>query len=90
MSNIFFYLTKSDSPNNLEIMSVIIVFKSVHFTIKADKLFQKNHLVHQVITTPRELSTDCGMSLEIDEEILAEAEIVLKNNDLDFKIFKRE
>ena len=49
-------------------MKKIIVFESVHYTIKADKLLKSFGCDYQIVATPREISSDCGMSIEIDEK----------------------
>ena len=46
----------------------IIVFESVHFTIKADKILQEKGYKYQIVNTPREISSECGMSIETDIE----------------------
>ena len=48
-------------------MKRMLVFESVHFTIKADKLLKDFGVEYQIVPIPREISNDCGMSIEIDE-----------------------
>ena len=45
-------------------MRKIIIFESVHFTIKADKYLKEMGVNYKIITTPREISSECGMSIE--------------------------
>jgi hypothetical protein len=42
---------------------VVILF-SIHFVLKAEKLFKKQGISHDVIPVPREISSDCGMAVE--------------------------
>ncbi len=69
-------------------MKVIIVFKSVHYTIKADNLLKDKGLSYQIVTTPREISSDCGMSIETDLKSIEAINLVLSQNQFDFQIFE--
>jgi hypothetical protein len=42
---------------------VVILF-SIHFVLKAEKLFKSEGIGHDVIPVPREISSDCGMAVE--------------------------
>lgn len=54
---------------------MIALFESVHFLLKAEKRLAARGICCAVVPTPKELSADCGMSLEIDP---ADAEIVAR------------
>ncbi|MCL2063258.1 MAG: DUF3343 domain-containing protein [Candidatus Cloacimonetes bacterium] len=69
-------------------MKKIIVFDSVHFTIKADKLLQSGKYRYHIITTPREISSDCGMSIETDLENFEDIYNLLKENSLEMKVYE--
>ena len=43
----------------------IVIFKSTHNAIKAERICQKAGVACQVIPVPRALSSDCGIALEI-------------------------
>jgi hypothetical protein len=45
---------------------MIALFESVHFVLKAEKRLAARGIPCAVVPTPKELSADCGMSLEID------------------------
>lgn len=51
------------SPVKPQPFCVVILF-SIHFVLKAEKLFKKNNITHDVIPVPREISSDCGMAVE--------------------------
>ncbi|HOE91241.1 MAG TPA: DUF3343 domain-containing protein [Candidatus Cloacimonadota bacterium] len=70
-------------------MKKIINFDSVHFTIKADSLFGKQNLDYIVITTPSYISTDCGMSIEINEEQAEAFCTILQQNNIKYKLFDK-
>jgi hypothetical protein len=42
---------------------VVILF-SIHFVLKAEKLFKQYGVSHDVIPVPRAISSDCGMAVE--------------------------
>jgi len=46
----------------------IITFESVHFVMRAEKVLKENGINVWIISTPREISSDCGIALEVFEE----------------------
>ena len=44
-------------------LCVVILF-SIHFVLKAEKLFKQHGISHDVIPVPRAISSDCGMAVE--------------------------
>ena len=52
----------------------LLVFASVHQVMKAEKILQKKGLKIDLVPVPREISSDCGvaieLSLDVKEEIL--------------------
>jgi hypothetical protein len=46
-----------------------ILFHSIHDVLKAEKIFKKHEIQHELIPVPRNLSSDCGMCIKVDEEI---------------------
>ena len=71
-------------------MKKIIVFDSVHYTIKADKILQSKELRYIIVTTPREISTDCGMSIETDELNIDKILEILATININVKVFDME
>lgn len=58
----------------------VILFPSIHFALRAEKLVKERGIAHKLIPVPRHLSSDCGVCLRIPLEkkeevlgILAEA-----------------
>ena len=43
----------------------VILFPSVHFALRAEKLLKARGLPHKLIPVPRHLSSDCGVCLRI-------------------------
>lgn len=71
-------------------MKNIIVFDSVHFTIKAEKLLKAKNLNFLIITTPREISSECGMSVQTDFLHIVEICKILDNNQINYKLYEVE
>ena len=60
----------------------LLLFKTTRHAIKAEKLC-KNHWVDvRVVPVPRNISSECGMSLELDEHKRQTAVSLLENNDI--------
>lgn len=60
--------------------TVVIVFGSIHRVLKAENALKAAGIPADLVVTPRELSSDCGMVVRIP---LASAEDV-------FELFRRE
>lgn len=52
---------------------VVILFKSTHDVIKAKNELAKIGLACELIPTPKEISSECGMSLRVEESLLSRA-----------------
>ncbi len=46
----------------------VILFPSVHFALRAEKLVKQKGIPHKLIPVPRHLSSDCGVCLRIPWE----------------------
>jgi len=53
----------------------VILFPSIHFALRAEKLVKAKGISYKLIPVPRHLSSDCGVCLRIPwekkEEVLA-------------------
>lgn len=68
----------------------IFVFDSTHRALKADKLLTIHCFKFDVIPTPKEITSDCGISIRINPELTNpdKAQILLTENNIIFKIFE--
>lgn len=60
-------------------MNVFVTFRSTREVVKAERICREHGITCKVIPVPREISSECGMALQIeqqDKEIVSE---VLKN-----------
>lgn len=46
----------------------IITFGSTHSAMKAEKLLNNRGIKHEIIPTPKDISSDCGISVRVDAE----------------------
>jgi len=60
-------------------MKYVITFASVHFVMKAEKVLKENGIEVRLIPTPRKISSDCGMSIEIHYENIERIKTLLSN-----------
>ena len=53
----------------------IILFESVSYALKAEKILKKEGLPHKLIPVPKHISSDCGVCLmihlDVKDEIIA-------------------
>jgi len=59
-----------------------MTFSSVHYVMKAERVLKEQGFKVCLIPTPREISSDCGISLEILEERVDIIKRFLKKNNL--------
>jgi hypothetical protein len=46
---------------------LIAVFDSIHYVLAAERVFRQHDLWYDLVPTPRQVSSDCGMVLEFRE-----------------------
>ena len=46
-------------------MKTLLLFRTTHAVIKAERLCRKQNPAVRVIPVPREISSECGMALEL-------------------------
>ena len=61
-------------------MKYIFVFESVHRVMRAEKLLKGKGIKIDLIPVPREISSDCGVAIELSAESEEEAFHLLKEN----------
>jgi hypothetical protein len=54
-------------------MTCVIIFGSIHRVMKAEKLLKRKGLTVDIIPVPREISSDCGVALELPVELEGQA-----------------
>ena len=61
-------------------MKCVLLFESVHRVMKAEKLLKGKGIKIDLIPVPREISSDCGVAIELSGDLETEALLVLKEN----------
>jgi hypothetical protein len=69
---------------------VIAVFESTRTAINAEKLCMMNAVSCQVIPVPRDISSDCGIALEVDEGDREAVEKIFGQEKLKVKFYNKK
>ena len=62
----------------------LALFESTHLVIKAERLCNTNRLACRAVAVPRSISTDCGIGLEVTEDLMTRVDDLLAKNDITF------
>ena len=65
---------------------VVILFKSVSYALKAEKILKREGLPHKLIPVPKQISSDCGVCLRIDAD--AQKNIIAALSEVDIEDVK--
>lgn len=63
-------------------MKVILLFQSVHQVTRAERILKENGLVVDLVPVPREISSDCGVALELGSESKEKAIDLLREHGI--------
>ena len=61
-------------------MKCVFIFESIHRVMKAEKLLKGKGIKIDLIPVPREISSDCGVAIELSAGLEAEALSILTEN----------
>ena len=61
-------------------MKCVFLFESVHRVMKAEKLLKGQGIKVDLIPVPREISSDCGVAVELPAESEEKALLILREN----------
>ena len=56
----------------------IIVFNSTHQALKTEERLREHDIGFEVVPLPKEISAGCGLAIEIAENDLEEAQVLIK------------
>ena len=68
---------------------VVLAFDSIHDVIQAEKIIVEHGIWCDLVPTPRELSSDCGMSIECRCEDLPDLESLRESGALTWRDIHR-
>ena len=58
-------------------LDCILIFNSIHRVMKAESILKKEGLKFRLIPTPRSLTSDCGLAIEMNGKDIEEFKKVL-------------
>jgi hypothetical protein len=71
-------------------MTALFLFKSTHDVIKAERLCISNTIPCKVIPVPRDISSECGMAIQIDnKESAVQAGNIFKDAEIEAVVLDR-
>ena len=62
--------------------SWVITFDSVYYVMKAERILKEKGIEINLIPTPREISSDCGVAIELVDSRLDLVKEILQKNGL--------
>ncbi|HPS46383.1 MAG TPA: DUF3343 domain-containing protein [Bacteroidales bacterium] len=70
---------------------IVFIFESTHQVLKVEKILKENNIKYDIIPTPKEFSSDCGMSIRIADssEDKNKIRLLLLNNQIAFQEYKK-
>ena len=70
----------------------VLIFESVHKVMKAEQILISEGIKNDIIPTPKELSSDCGMSIRFSKTNtdMEKASRVLSAHNVSYKIYEIE
>jgi len=67
----------------------ILVFRSIHDVIKSERIIKDMSILYQIIPLPSNLSSDCGMCIELEEMNLVQTTQELTQKSVNFKVYPK-
>lgn len=67
-------------------INCLVLFNSVHDVIKAEKLIKTQGYGYQIVPVPSNISSECGMCIEINNIQLSEVCSLLEKNQIKHQI----
>ena len=70
---------------------LILTFQSTHHVLKAERVLLSKHIKLDIIPTPKEISSECGMSIRINQHVASSYALseILSDANLEFNIFEK-
>ena len=61
-------------------MKSVLLFESIHRVMRAEKVLKEKGIEVDLIPVPREISSDCGVAVELSRESEEKAFLILREN----------
>ncbi len=72
----------TSTKEHSDVINCLVLFNSVHDVIKAEKLIKAQGYDYQIVPVPSNISSECGMCIEINEEQSLEVSSLLEKNQV--------
>ena len=66
-------------------MKCVITFDSIHRVMKAERILNEEHISLTLLPTPRHISSDCGMVVQVQCEELERVQKILCESNLEIE-----
>ena len=76
---------KKPEPTN----DCLIIFRSVHDVIKSEKLIKSNGFDYQIIPVPSNISSECGMCIELNKPNSIDVCSLLDQNFINYNLYSK-
>lgn len=63
-------------------MKCVLLFSSVHQVMRTEKLLKEKGIEVDLIPVPRDISSDCGIAVELSRESEEKALLILRENKI--------
>lgn len=68
-------------------MKCVLVFESIHQVMRAERILKEKGFSIDLIPVPRQISSDCGVAIELPWEEKEEAQLKLEEGRISFQGF---
>jgi hypothetical protein len=69
----------------------VLTFQSTHHVMKAEKILLQAGIKHEIIPTPKNISSECGMSVRIsDGDFNVDVETLMVANRIQVRISQQD
>ena len=65
----------------------IIIMDSIHYILKAEKILKNNGLNVDLIPVPKEIHSNCGNAIEIEDNLINKVRQLLTEKNFNFQIY---
>lgn len=64
---------------------MLMIFPTVHWTLRAEKVLLAHQITHQVVPVPPYVNEGCGLGIQLDNELQAHAIELLQTENVEIE-----
>jgi len=70
---------------------IILIFESTHKVLKSEKMLLAGRIKFDIIPTPKEFSSDCGMAIRINPKVadILQVKLILGEKGIKFTLHEK-